>query len=298
MRTVRTVATLRAALSSARSDGSRIGFVPTMGALHEGHLSLIRRAGDENDIVVVSLFVNPTQFNEQVDLEAYPRDEYSDAALADGAGADLLFAPTVEEVYPNGSATTVQVRGPLTETLEGAERGFDHFDGVTTVVAKLLAMVGPHAAYFGRKDAQQSLVVRRMVGDLNLPVRIEVCPIVRDTDGLALSSRNARLSGADRARALALSRGLRAAADHVADGTRDAVTLVARARAELQSAGIEPEYLALVDADDFSPVEVLTGATLLAVAARVGDVRLIDNILLSPISTLTPTPTPDTAATR
>jgi pantoate--beta-alanine ligase len=290
VRQIETIRELRVALKPARRHGSTVGFVPTMGALHEGHLALIRQAADESDVVAVSVFVNPTQFDEASDLDAYPRTLERDAALAAEAGADLLFAPSAAEMYPAGYATTVRVDGALTETLEGAHRGRGHFDGVTTVVAKLLTIVAPDAAYFGQKDAQQALVVRRMAADLNLPVRIAVCPTVRDADGLALSSRNVRLSPADRTRALALSRGLRAAADLLSHGERDAEALAAAAGAPLRDAGIEPEYLALVDPATLSPVDTVDGEALMAVAARVGDVRLIDNVVLTPI--------PDPAATR
>ncbi|HZB06827.1 MAG TPA: pantoate--beta-alanine ligase, partial [Thermoleophilaceae bacterium] len=211
MRTVRTVAELREALAPERRAGRGIGLVPTMGFFHDGHLSLMRRARADNDVLVVSLFVNPAQFGPGEDLEAYPRDEARDAALADAEGVDLLFAPAVEEVYPDGFDTTVTVAG-LTETLEGdeAQRGAEHFAGVTTVVTKLFNMVAPDVAYFGQKDAQQALVIRKLVRDLDIPVRIEVCPTIRDEDGLALSSRNAYLSAEERERALALSRALRA----------------------------------------------------------------------------------------
>ena len=252
-----------------------------MGAFHDGHLSLIRRARRDSDIVVVSLFVNPTQFTPSEDLDAYPRDEQRDAALAEAEGVDLLFAPPVEEVYPNGFGTTVTV-GALTEILEGhpAGRGTSHFAGVTTVVTKLFNMVGPDVAYFGQKDAQQALVLRKLVRDLDVPVRIEVCPTVRDPDGLALSSRNAYLTDAERARALALSRALRAADAAVEAGERDGTAVLRVARAELDDAGIEPEYLELRSATDLSPVERVNGSTLLAVAARVGRARLIDNVVL------------------
>ena len=211
MRTVRTVADLRAALRDARRAERTIGLVPTMGALHEGHLSLVRAARAENDVVVVSLFVNPTQFNEAADLDAYPRDEARDAEAAAAAGADLLFAPSADEVYPPGFATTVRIAG-LTEHLEGEHRGVAHFEGVATVVCKLLNMAQPDVAYFGQKDAQQAAVIRRLVRDLDIPVRIAVQPTVREPDGLALSSRNVHLKGADRERALALRRALDAAA--------------------------------------------------------------------------------------
>ena len=281
MRVLRTVAELRTLLAAARSGGNSIGLVPTMGFFHEGHLSLMRRARGETDVVVVSLFVNPAQFGPDEDLEAYPRDEQRDQRLAEAEGVDVLFAPPLEEVYPEGFATTVTVRD-LTEMLEGdeAQRGTVHFEGVTTVVAKLFNMVGPDVAYFGQKDAQQALVVRKLVRDLDIPVRIEVCPTIRDPDGLALSSRNAYLSPEERERALALSRALRAAEAAVAGGTRDADAVVAVARDELDRAGVEPDYLQLRSATDLSPVERVNGSALLAVAARVGRARLIDNAIL------------------
>jgi pantoate--beta-alanine ligase len=281
MRTVATVAGVRAALREARLGERRIGLVPTMGALHEGHLSLIRAAREECDVVVVSLFVNPAQFDDASDLEAYPRDAARDAGLAAEAGADLLFAPPVEEVYPAGFATTVRVAG-LTEHLEGEYRGSAHFEGVATVVAKLLNMVGPDAAYFGQKDAQQAAVIRRLVADLNLPVRIATCPTVRDTDGLALSSRNVHLRGADRERAVALKRGLDAAAAAVAAGERDAVAIARAGRAAMAELGVEAEYLAIVGPDDLLPVQRVEDDVLVAVAARVGATRLIDNTIVSP----------------
>jgi pantoate--beta-alanine ligase len=281
MRTVRTVSELREALAPERRAGRTIGLVPTMGAFHDGHLSLIRRARRDCDVVVVSLFVNPTQFAPSEDLAAYPRDEQRDAALAEAEGADLLFAPPVEEVYPDGFATTVTVGG-ITEMLEGhpSRRGPSHFAGVTTVVSKLFNMAGPDVAYFGQKDAQQALVLRQMVRDLDVPVRIEVCPTVRDPDGLALSSRNAYLSEPEREQALAISRALRAAGAAVEAGERDAAAVLRIARAELDGAGIEPEYLELRSATDLTPVERVNGSTLLAVAARVGRARLIDNVVL------------------
>ena len=252
-----------------------------MGFFHEGHLSLMRRARSDTDVVVVSLFVNPAQFGPSEDLDAYPRDEERDRRLAEAEGVDVLFAPPLEEVYPEGFATTVTVRD-LTEMLEGdeAQRGAVHFEGVTTVVTKLFNMVGPDVAYFGQKDAQQALVVRKLVRDLDMPLRIEVCPTIRDPDGLALSSRNAYLSPEERERALALSRALRAAEAAVAGGTRDAAAVVAVARDELDRAGVEPDYLQLRSATDLSPVERVNGSALLAVAARVGRARLIDNAIL------------------
>jgi pantoate--beta-alanine ligase len=280
MNIIRTVAEVREALREARRTERVIGLVPTMGALHEGHLTLIGRARDTCEQVVVSLFVNPAQFQDGADLAAYPRDEERDAALAGDAGADLLFAPALDEVYPAGFATTVHVGG-LTETLEGVQRGVGHFDAVTTVVTKLLNMVGPDVAFFGQKDAQQALVVRRLVRDLDLPVRIEVCPTVRAPDGLALSSRNAHLRGVERERALALHDALRAAEASLHAGERDAGALRAAALAAMRERGVEPEYLELVRTDDLEPVARVEGEALLAVAARVGATRLIDNAILS-----------------
>jgi len=281
MRTVRTAAELRELLAPERRAGRRIGLVPTMGYFHDGHLSLMRRAREENDLLVVSLFVNPAQFGPGEDFQAYPRDEDRDERLAEAEGVDVLFAPPVDEVYPDGFDTTVIVGG-LTETLEGdeAQRGPDHFQGVATVVAKLFNMAQPDAAYFGQKDAQQALVIRKLVSDLDIPVAIEVCPTIRDPDGLALSSRNAYLTPEERERALALNRALRAAEATVAEGTVEADAVVAAARAELDRAGIEPDYLQLRSATDLSPVERVNGSALLAVAARVGRARLIDNAIL------------------
>jgi pantoate--beta-alanine ligase len=280
MRTVRTIADVRAELRGARRAEQVIGLVPTMGALHEGHLSLIRQARATCEVVVVSLFVNPAQFNAAGDLAAYPRDEGRDAALAAEAGADLLFAPALDEVYPPGFATTVHV-SRLTQTLEGEHRGVSHFDGVSTVVTKLLNMVGPDVAFFGQKDAQQALVVRALVRDLDLPVRIEVCPTVREPDGLALSSRNVHLRGADRERALALHDALAAAEASLGAGERDAEVLRAAALAAMRGRGVEPDYLELVRPDDLSPVAHVDGEVLVAVAASVGSTRLIDNTILN-----------------
>jgi pantoate--beta-alanine ligase len=289
MRVLRTVAELRSALAPARRDGLRIGLVPTMGALHEGHLSLIGHAREQCDVVVVSLFVNPAQFNERNDLERYPRRESDDEALAAASGADVLFAPCAEEVYPAGFATSVEVLG-LTDRLEGAVRGSGHFRGVTTVVTKLLCMAQPDVAYFGQKDAQQVLVVRRLVEDLNLPVRIAACPTVREPDGLAMSSRNALLDPREREHAAGLSGALEAAAALARSGERSGWTLLAAAHRALASCAIVPEYLALVDLETLEPVEELAGEALLAVAARFGEVRLIDNAVLQPAAALPPHP--------
>jgi pantoate--beta-alanine ligase len=281
VRTVRTIREVREVLVPERRAGRSIGLVPTMGSFHEGHLSLLRRARQESDVVVVSLFVNPTQFGPAEDLDTYPRDEARDRRLAEAEGVDVLFAPPVEEVYPDGFDTTVTVGG-LTSVLDGdpTRRGPGHFAGVATVVTKLLNMVGPDVAYFGQKDAQQALMIRKLARDLDIPVHIEVCPIVRDPDGLALSSRNAYLSADERERALALSRALRAAEDVIAGGTLEAAAVLAAARRKLDEAGVEPEYLELRSAADLSEVERVNGSTLLAVAARVGRARLIDNAIL------------------
>lgn len=276
MKIVRDVAAVRAAVAGS----GRVGLVPTMGAFHEGHLSLIRAARAACDVVVVWLFVNPTQFNEKSDLAGYPRDEERDAALAAECGADILFAPSVAAVYPAGFATTVTVAG-VADVLEGALRP-GHFAGVATVVAKMLNMVGPEVAFFGAKDAQQVAVVRRMVADLDIGTRIEVLPIVREADGLAMSSRNVRLDPDERRRATALHRGLTSARAAVTGGERDAAVLARLVQDELADAGIAAEYVAVIDPDSFEPVETIAGPTLIALAARVGATRLIDNIEVAP----------------
>ncbi|HEX5971493.1 MAG TPA: pantoate--beta-alanine ligase [Gemmatimonadaceae bacterium] len=281
MKIIRTVSALRQDVALARLGGSRIGLVPTMGAFHEGHLSLMRRARERCGFVVVSLFVNPTQFNEQADLDRYPRDEQRDAAMAESVGVDVLFAPPVDEVYGDGFATTVEVSG-VSAPLEGAMRGTAHFRGVATVVAKLFNMAQPDDAYFGQKDAQQALLIRRMARDLDFPVYVEVCPTVREADGLAMSSRNALLDPASRQRATALSRALFAIERAVANGERDAERALGAGRAVLAADGIEPEYLAAVAADTLAPVKTITAETLVPVAARVGNVRLIDNVTVQP----------------
>jgi pantoate--beta-alanine ligase len=274
---------LRARLEQPRREGLTIGLVPTMGYLHDGHLSLLRAARAECDLVVMSLFVNPTQFGPGEDLDRYPRDEERDLRLAAEAGVDLVYAPPVEEVYPDGFATAVAVGGNLTSVLDGdpARRGPEHFRGVTTVVAKLFNSVGPDVAYFGQKDAQQAAVIRRMARDLDFPVRIEVLPTVREADGLAMSSRNAYLDEEDRRRALAISRALGAAERGAGEESLSAG--LAAARRELAAAGIEPEYLEARDAESLQPVAALNGRpVLVAVAAQVGAARLIDNVLIRP----------------
>jgi pantoate--beta-alanine ligase len=273
---------LRDALAWPRRTGYSIGLVPTMGYLHEGHLSLLRAAVSRCDVVVMSLFVNPTQFRPGEDLERYPRDEERDLALAAEAGVDIVYAPPVDEVYPEGFSTYVEVEG-LTEVLCGDpdRRGPEHFRGVTTVVAKLFNTVQPDVAYFGQKDAQQAAAVRRMARDLDFPVRVEVLPTVREEDGLAMSSRNAYLTAEERERATVLSRALRTAEQTTLDDSLAAG--LDAARRELDAAGIEPEYLEARDPDEMTPVAELNGRpVLVAVAAQVGAARLIDNVLIRP----------------
>jgi len=285
VKTVRTRSELRQALAEPRREGKRIGLVPTMGFFHEGHLSLMRGAREDCDVVVVSLFVNPTQFGPGEDLDAYPRDEARDGELATLEGVDLLWMPDGDEMYPEGFATTVEVANSLTGVLEGdpEHRGPSHFRGVTTVVAKLFNSVQPDIAYFGRKDAQQALVIERMTKDLDFPVEIAVLPTVREEDGLALSSRNAYLTAEQRSQAAAISRALRAAEETARGGETSVEALVEAARNELSNSGIEPEYVEARAAEDLSPVAELNGRpVLVAVAARVGRARLIDNILITP----------------
>ncbi|MGH7561858.1 MAG: pantoate--beta-alanine ligase [Gemmatimonadales bacterium] len=280
MRLVRTIPEVRSAIADARRAGKIIGFVPTMGFLHEGHLSLMHRAREECGYVVVSLFVNPLQFNEPGDLARYPRDEARDAAMTEGAGVDLLFAPEAPALYPEGFSTSVTVSG-VSEPLEGVTRGIGHFQGVATVVTKLFGIVAPDRAYFGQKDAQQALVIRRLVRDLDLPVDVRVLPTVREPDGLAMSSRNSLLAAGDRARAVALSRALFAAERAIQDGERNPERALAPGRAILDGAGIEPEYFVAVGAETLQTLARLGGEVLLTIAASVGGIRLIDNVPVS-----------------
>jgi pantoate--beta-alanine ligase len=277
---VDTVAVLRDCCDRARAAGRTVGLVPTMGYLHEGHRSLIRAARAGADLVVVSIFVNPLQFGPEEDLDRYPRDLDADLAACEQEGVDVVFAPSMAEMYPAPPSTTVHVEG-LTAALCGVSRP-THFDGVTTVVTKFLAIVGPCRAYFGRKDAQQLAVVARMVDDLNLPAEIVGCPLVREADGLALSSRNAYLTAEQRAAATVLSRALRAGADAVASGERDAGRVVGAVADVLAGEPlVRPEYVELRDAREITPVERAEGSLLLAVAAHVGATRLIDNVGLT-----------------
>ena len=273
------VAALRAYLDAARGQGQTVGFVPTMGAFHEGHQSLMRAARAGHDTVVVSLFVNPLQFGPSEDLARYPRDFDGDLAVAAAEGVDVVFAPPVEEMFPAPPATTVSVAG-LTDGLCGSARP-GHFDGVATVVTKLFSIVGPSTAYFGKKDAQQLAVVRRMTADLCLPVEIVGCPLVREPDGLAMSSRNRNLSPAEREAATVIHRGLKAGADLVDGGERDAGRL-RRVVANVLTTEelVRLEYAEVVAADTLAPLDEVTGDVLVAVAARVGGVRLIDNMTI------------------
>lgn len=283
MKTVRTVRDLRAALSSQRAAGASVALVPTMGALHDGHLELARRARAENDVVVMSIFVNPSQFNDAADLAAYPRDEAADADLAAEAGVDLLFVPLAEEVYPPGFTVTVALHGPVVETLEGTRRGAGHFRGVATVVSKLLNMAGPQRAYFGAKDAQQARVVCALVADLNIDTEIVTVPTVREPDGLAMSSRNRRLAPDERTQATGLFAALRAAQQMSSGGEGRAEVILVEANRILAEHGIRPEYLALVDADTFLPAATVgVQPAVLLVAAQIGGTRLIDNVHLGP----------------
>jgi pantoate--beta-alanine ligase len=270
---------MRAASGAIRREGKRLGFVPTMGALHEGHLSLVRAACASSDAVVASIFVNPTQFGPNEDLAKYPRSLDRDCELLQGEGVELLFAPTVEEMYPAGSVTWVTVEG-LSDKLDGRSRP-GHFRGVTTVVAKLFHVVYPDAAFFGQKDAAQVAIIRRMVRDLHLPVEIVTCPIVREPDGLAMSSRNAYLDPEQRKQALVLHRSLMRVQQLSDSGEREVGKLLAAGREEFaKDSSVRLDYFEIVDPDKLDPVEDISGGALAAVAAFVGSTRLIDNILL------------------
>ncbi|HEX9010483.1 MAG TPA: pantoate--beta-alanine ligase [Holophagaceae bacterium] len=280
MRVVRTIADLRALLKSLREQGQRIGFVPTMGFLHEGHGALIRQSAARCDATVVSIFVNPNQFGPGEDLASYPRDLERDQSLCLETGASVLFLPEVAEIYPTGFQTHVEP-GSLAEPLCGKFRP-GHFRGVATVVAKLFNIVQPDLAFFGQKDYQQAVVIRRMVRDLNLPVDVVVVPTVREADGLALSSRNTYLGDADRKRALSISQGLLTAREAFEGGERRVAKLIELAKAPL--AGVDKvQYLELVDAQTLEPLKGTVNRTVaLCVAAYVGSTRLIDNVILAP----------------
>jgi pantoate--beta-alanine ligase len=283
LRLLTTLRDLRDALADARRQGKKIGFVPTMGALHEGHLSLVRASKAECDLTVVSIYVNPSQFAPSEDLAKYPRTLQADLDKLAGCAADLVLAPADNEVYAQGHATWVEVGG-LSEPLEGRFRP-GHFRGVATIVLKLLNMVQPAAAYFGQKDFQQALLIRRMVADLNVPVEVRVCPTVREPDGLAMSSRNAYLSPEARRRALVLWRSLRLAGELVEQGERRASAIVERMRETILTAeDARIDYVALVDPETLDPVEQITGPTLAVLAVKIENTRLIDNAVLDAVS--------------
>jgi pantoate--beta-alanine ligase len=280
VREVASSAELRAATDAARLRGAGVGFVPTMGALHAGHRSLLARARAESGLVVASVFVNPLQFGPAEDLASYPRDRAADLAVLAAEGVDLAFLPSEAEMWPSPPEVRLRVGGGLAERLEGLRRP-GHLDGVATVVAKLLHLVGPSRAYFGQKDAQQLAVVRRMVDDLAFPNEVVACPTVREPDGLAVSSRNAYLSAGERPLAAVLYRALTAGREVFRAGGRDPAAVEAAARDLLEDApGVEPEYVALVEAGSFEPAKQAEAGQILATAARVGGTRLIDNVIL------------------
>ena len=277
--TIKTIAEMRAACAEARRSGKRLGFVPTMGALHEGHLSLVRAARARCDAVAVSIFVNPTQFGPTEDFSKYPRSFERDRELLEAEGVDLLFAPSVEEMYPKGAVTFVTVEG-LSEKLCGRSRP-GHFRGVTTVVAKLFNIVQPGVAFFGQKDAAQVVIAKKMVRDLDLPVEIAVCPIVREADGLAMSSRNAYLDAAERRSATVLHRVLMQVQALAEKGERRAATLIEAAQTVFrEEPSVRVDYVEIVDAETLDPAAEVSRGALVAVAAFVGATRLIDNIVL------------------
>jgi pantoate--beta-alanine ligase len=281
MKICATIPEARAACRDTRAGRKRLGLVPTMGALHEGHLSLVRAAKAQCDAVAVSIFVNPTQFGPTEDLSKYPRQFDRDCRLLEKEGVDILFAPSVEEIYPDGPVTWVLVEG-LSEKLDGRSRP-GHFRGVTTIVAKLFHIIEPDAAFFGQKDAAQLAVIRRMVQDLNFPVEIVACPIVRESDGLAMSSRNTYLNLEERGRALVLQRSLQRAQQEFQTGESTAAKLISAAKEVFaREPQVVLDYFEIVDPDTLDPVKRISQKTLVAVAAYVGSTRLIDNTVLNP----------------
>jgi pantoate--beta-alanine ligase len=279
MQIITAIMGMRPLADTLRREGKRIGFVPTMGFLHEGHLALMRRARQENDIVVASIFVNPVQFGPNEDLDRYPRDAEGDRAKCVTAGVDILFMPTASEMYPEKPSVFVTVEG-ISDVLEGAIRP-GHFRGVATVVAKLFNIVKPHKAYFGQKDFQQCTVIKRMVIGLDLDVEVIVLPTVRETDGLAMSSRNSYLDPGQRQKATCLFRALRLGEELVKNGVREPETIKQKMRAILvQEKGVEIDYIEVADPDRLAPLERLEGRMVLLLAVRLGGIRLIDNLLL------------------
>jgi len=280
MQTHSTIASMRAACRAAKYGNQSLGFVPTMGALHEGHLSLMRAAKKECGVVAASIFVNPTQFGPNEDYSKYPRTLERDAALLEKENVDLLFTPSADEMYPKGATTFVEVGG-LGERLCGRFRP-GHFRGVATIVSKLFHIVEPDVAYFGQKDAAQCAIIKRMVRDLDMPVHIAVCPITREPDGLAMSSRNAYLTPEQRKQALVLSRALNRVQQSFHQGEKDSAKLIDTANSIFATEPtVQLEYVEIVDAESLEPVPLANKGTLVAVAAKVGGTRLIDNILLS-----------------
>jgi pantoate--beta-alanine ligase len=281
MKLLKTIDEIRALRNTARKGGKQLGLVPTMGALHEGHLSLVRTARDKSDVVAVSIFVNPTQFGPNEDFAKYPRNLEKDSEMLDREHADVIFAPSVDDMYPADAITWVTVEG-MSDRLCGKLRP-GHFRGVTTVVSKLFHIIEPDAAFFGQKDAAQIAIIRRMVRDLNMRVSVEVCPIIRESDGLALSSRNAYLNPEERKSALILHRSLRRAQASFEGGERNSTKLVAAAKQEF---GTDPkarlDYFEIVDPDSLEPVTTISSRALIAVAAFIGNTRLIDNIIVDP----------------
>jgi pantoate--beta-alanine ligase len=279
LKRISTIAGMRGWSGAAKAESKSIAFVPTMGYLHEGHLSLVRRARREADLVVVSVFVNPLQFGPREDFKRYPRDLARDARLASEEGCDVLFVPSSREMYPAGHRTRITVEG-LDAVLCGISRP-GHFSGVVTVVLKLVNVVGPDVLLLGQKDAQQAVVIRRMLDDLNVALRVVVCPTVREKDGLAMSSRNSYLNPEERRRALGISRSLFAARSAAAGGERRSAVIKAKMRKVLSGAGItDVDYVEILDGRELSPLRVLAGDVLIAVAARIGRTRLIDNVKL------------------
>jgi len=280
MELAKTIESVRKFIAQARAEGKTIGFVPTMGALHAGHVSLIEAAVDRCNFVVVSIFVNPTQFGPSEDLDKYPRDLTGDMKICEDAGVDLVFAPSASEMYPSENITWVTVER-LTDNLCGRFRP-GHFRGVTTVCAKLFDIVCPDVAFFGQKDAQQAIVIKRMVADLNMPLEIVVCPTVRQPDGLAVSSRNQYLTDSERKDAILLSAALAECENKVSKGCRDCPKLIETMRAVISSSSeIEIEYISIVDTTTLADIDVVEGQALVALAAKIGSTRLIDNILLN-----------------
>ena len=279
MDVVKTIESVRSSVAGVRRKGGTVGLVPTMGALHAGHASLMEAAVRHCDYTVVSIFVNPTQFGPQEDYKDYAQPFESDCALCHGLGIDLVFAPTTEQMYGHDTSTWVQVDG-LTDVLCGRSRP-DHFRGVTTVCTKLFNIVTPDVAFFGQKDAQQALVIKRMVQDLKMPLAIEVCPTIREADGLAISSRNQYLDPEQRREAARLYRALQACQAQIAQGRRSAPALIAGIREALrQIPAAEIDYVCIVDSETLVPVEKIRGRLLIALAIRIGPARLIDNILV------------------